>query len=51
MTAGTSAPEHLVENLIGRLLKDYGGHVETRSLIEEDIVFNLPLRARLSVLN
>ncbi|HQY89531.1 MAG TPA: 4-hydroxy-3-methylbut-2-enyl diphosphate reductase, partial [Tepidisphaeraceae bacterium] len=51
VTAGASAPEHLVENLIGRLLKDYGGEVETRTLIEEDIVFNLPRSARqLSVL-
>lgn len=46
VTAGASAPEHLVENLIGRLLKEYGGQVETRSLIQEDMVFNLPVSVR-----
>jgi 4-hydroxy-3-methylbut-2-enyl diphosphate reductase len=46
VTAGASAPEHLVENLIGRLIKDHGGTVETRTLVEEDITFGLPKSAR-----
>jgi 4-hydroxy-3-methylbut-2-en-1-yl diphosphate reductase len=52
VTAGASAPEHLVENLIGRLIRDHAGTVETRTLVEEDITFGLPKSARqLMVLN
>lgn len=46
VTAGASAPDHLVENLIGRLVGDYGATVETRTLVEEDITFSLPRSAR-----
>jgi 4-hydroxy-3-methylbut-2-en-1-yl diphosphate reductase len=46
VTAGASAPDHLIENLVGRLIRDYGGSVETRTLVEEDITFGLPKSAR-----
>lgn len=46
VTAGASAPDHLIENLVGRLIKDFGGTVETRTLVDEDIVFALPKSAR-----
>jgi 4-hydroxy-3-methylbut-2-enyl diphosphate reductase len=46
VTAGASAPDHLIENLVGRLIQDFGGTVETRTLVEEDIAFALPKSAR-----
>jgi 4-hydroxy-3-methylbut-2-en-1-yl diphosphate reductase len=46
VTAGASAPERLVETLIERLKRDYGGEVEERTLIEEDIQFELPKTLR-----
>lgn len=46
VTAGASAPDHLIENLVGRLIRDHGGSVETRTLVEEDITFGLPKSAR-----
>jgi 4-hydroxy-3-methylbut-2-enyl diphosphate reductase len=46
ITAGASAPEHLVQNLVARLLKEFGGEVEQRTLVEEDISFELPKSAR-----
>lgn len=46
VTAGASAPEHLVENLLGNLISRYGATVETRTLVEEDISFSLPKSAR-----
>jgi len=52
VTAGASAPEHLVENLLQRLRRDYGATVETRTLVQEDITFELPKSVkRLAVLN
>lgn len=42
VTAGASAPEHLVQNLVDRLQRDYGASVETRALVEEKMVFELP---------
>ena len=51
VTAGASAPEHLVQALVGRILFEFGGEVETRTLVEEDVFFDLPKSARsLSVL-
>jgi 4-hydroxy-3-methylbut-2-enyl diphosphate reductase len=52
VTAGASAPDHLVKALLDRLERDFGGVVEERVLVEEDISFNAPhtLR-RLAVLN
>ena len=46
VTAGASAPDHLVEELVGRLVADFGATVETRTLVEEDITFGLPKSAR-----
>ena len=52
VTAGASAPDHLIENLLGQLIRDHNGTVETRTLVEEDIAFALPRSARnLVVLN
>jgi 4-hydroxy-3-methylbut-2-en-1-yl diphosphate reductase len=42
VTAGASAPEHLVNNLLDRLKRDFGATVETRTLVEEDVSFELP---------
>ena len=47
ITAGASAPDHLVQNLIDRLKRDFkGGEVETRTLVEENIEFLLPKSLR-----
>jgi 4-hydroxy-3-methylbut-2-enyl diphosphate reductase len=46
VTAGASAPEHLVQNLVNRLVAEFGGEVEQRTLIEEDISFELPKSAK-----
>lgn len=46
VTAGASAPEHLVQNLINRLLSEHGGEVEQRTILEEDVSFELPISAR-----
>ncbi len=46
VTAGASAPDHLIENVVGRLIKELGGTVETRTLVEENIAFALPKSAR-----
>jgi 4-hydroxy-3-methylbut-2-en-1-yl diphosphate reductase len=52
VTAGASAPEHLVNGLIERLKREHGGVVETRTLVEEDVSFSLPKSLRsLLVLN
>jgi 4-hydroxy-3-methylbut-2-enyl diphosphate reductase len=52
LTAGASAPEHLVEALLKRLHSKFGATVEQRKLVEEDMYFAPPhtLR-RLAVLN
>jgi 4-hydroxy-3-methylbut-2-enyl diphosphate reductase len=46
VTAGASAPEHLVQNLINRLIAEFGGALEQRTLVEEDVFFDLPKSAR-----
>lgn len=51
VTAGASAPEHLVHKLLDRLKREYNGTVETRTLVEEDISFELPKSARSLSLN
>jgi 4-hydroxy-3-methylbut-2-enyl diphosphate reductase len=51
VTAGASAPEHLVQAVIAKILGEFGGEVETRTLVEEDVFFDLPKSAKtLSVL-
>ena len=46
ITAGASAPEHLVTALIDRLHREHGATVETRTLVQEDISFELPKSVR-----
>lgn len=46
VTAGASAPEHLVQELVRRLESQFGGSVETRTLVEEDIAFAPPKSLR-----
>jgi 4-hydroxy-3-methylbut-2-enyl diphosphate reductase len=46
ITAGASAPEHLVQALIDRLKDDYGAETETRTIVEEDIAFERPRSLR-----
>ena len=46
VTAGASAPEHLVQNLIARLRNEFAGELEERTLVEEDVFFDLPRSAR-----
>ena len=46
VTAGASAPEHLVEDVVGRIVADHGATIETRTLTEEDMKFALPRSTR-----
>jgi 4-hydroxy-3-methylbut-2-enyl diphosphate reductase len=46
VTAGASAPDHLVNGLIDRLKREYHASVETRTLVEEDVSFSLPKSLR-----
>lgn len=46
ITAGASAPEHLVQEIIDHLRDTYHADVETRSTVEEDVNFNLPMSLR-----
>jgi len=46
VTAGASAPEYLVQEIIGDLVSRYGGEVESASGVEEDMHFELPITLR-----
>ena len=46
VTAGVSAPEHLVRGVIERMEREFGGVVEVRTLVEEDVAFELPRSLR-----
>ena len=46
VTAGASAPERLVEALLERLKREFGGVIETRTLVEEDVAFAPPKSLR-----
>jgi 4-hydroxy-3-methylbut-2-enyl diphosphate reductase len=46
VTAGASAPEHLVSALLERLKREYNATVDTRTLVEEDVSFELPKSVR-----
>jgi len=46
VTAGASAPEHLVEEIIKELMESYGGEVEERHIIDEQMDFSLPISLR-----
>jgi 4-hydroxy-3-methylbut-2-en-1-yl diphosphate reductase len=47
ITAGASAPEHLVEQLIEQLLDRFGGEVEHAEPVDEQMTFNLPVSLRI----
>jgi 4-hydroxy-3-methylbut-2-enyl diphosphate reductase len=52
VTAGASAPEHLVQALIDRLRRDFGGEPELRTVVQEDVSFAPPRSLkRLAVLS
>ena len=52
ITAGASAPEHLVADLVTRLQREYGADQEVRTVAEEDVSFAPPKSLRtLTVLN
>lgn len=42
VTAGASAPEHLVRDLVLHLISTYGGSVEQRDVYDEAVEFGLP---------
>ncbi|MCG8509053.1 MAG: 4-hydroxy-3-methylbut-2-enyl diphosphate reductase [Rhodospirillales bacterium] len=46
VTAGASAPEHLVQEIVEDLVDHYGGEVEESHVVEEDMHFNLPVTLR-----
>jgi len=46
VTAGASAPEHLVQGLLDRLQSQFGGVIETRTLTDEDVSFAPPKSLR-----
>ena len=46
ITAGASAPEYLVEEIVGELIHRHGGEVEHSHVVEEDVHFNLPRSLR-----
>ena len=46
VTAGASAPEHLVQEIVDELSERYGGEVEESHIIEEDMQFELPVSLR-----
>ena len=46
VTAGASAPERLVDALLDRLRREFGGEVELRTLVEEDVSFEAPRSLR-----
>jgi 4-hydroxy-3-methylbut-2-enyl diphosphate reductase len=42
VTAGASAPEHLVEEIVGALSEKGYGKLEEVEMVEEDVRFSLP---------
>ncbi|QDU71317.1 4-hydroxy-3-methylbut-2-enyl diphosphate reductase [Mucisphaera calidilacus] len=46
VTAGASAPEDLVQEIVHHLEKTYGGKTEDRLVVEEEMHFNLPVTLR-----
>ncbi len=42
VTAGASAPEHLVDQLLEKLRNEYSGEVDVRTLVNEDVSFAPP---------
>lgn len=46
ITAGASAPEHLVQGIVDHLVEKYEGQVEEAHVVEEDMHFALPVSLR-----
>ena len=46
VTAGASAPEYLVQEIIQALVDDFGGQTEESHAVAEDMHFELPLSLR-----
>jgi 4-hydroxy-3-methylbut-2-enyl diphosphate reductase len=46
LTAGASAPEHLVQQVLGHLRERYGAVAEERDVTSEDVRFELPVSLR-----
>ena len=46
VTAGASAPEHLVQQIVQTLIDQFNGDVEHATIVEEDMSFNLPMSLR-----
>jgi 4-hydroxy-3-methylbut-2-enyl diphosphate reductase len=46
ITAGASAPEHLVQDLVRRLEREHGAESQVRTVAEEDISFSPPKSLR-----
>lgn len=46
VTAGASAPEYLVQEIVQELVDTHGGEVEESHVVEEDMHFNLPVSLR-----
>jgi len=46
VTAGASAPEYLVQEIVRELSDHYGGEVEESHIIEENMQFELPMSLR-----
>lgn len=51
VTAGASAPEHLVQQIVQKLVDDHQGAVEHATIVEEDMSFNLPMSLRVLAQN
>jgi len=46
VTAGASAPEYLVQEIVSELVEHYGGEVDSADGVEEDMHFELPISLR-----
>lgn len=46
VTAGASAPDHLIQEIVEELVRRYDGTVEHAEVVEEDVTFNLPVTLR-----
>lgn len=47
ITAGASAPEDLVQEIVEELINKFGGEVEHGHIVDEDVNFNLPRSLRI----
>jgi 4-hydroxy-3-methylbut-2-enyl diphosphate reductase len=46
LTAGASAPEDLVQDVVGVLRTQFGASIEERQVTYEDLTFELPISVR-----